>query len=127
MHDVPDDLLDADHRAVREHERDIAARAEVDPGEVVLDVPGRPAMAESTSRVVVNGEVRPLADQSTLVDALRTAQREQWRLGVYAPADVTDRVGRAAEAVLGLDLDALVVDVRKGVHATLDEYTEGEP
>ncbi|MFB6172055.1 MAG: HD domain-containing protein [Haloarculaceae archaeon] len=124
MGDVPADLLDADHATVREHEREIAARAAVDPEHVAVDVPGRPGMAESTTRVVVNGGVRPLGDQSTLVAALRTAQREQWRLGVYAPGPATDRVGRAAEAVLGLDLDARVVDVRKGVHATLDEYTE---
>jgi hypothetical protein len=41
---------------------------------------------------------------------------------VYAPEDATDRVGRAAESILGLDLDALVVDVRKGINATLDEF-----
>jgi hypothetical protein len=58
------------------------------------------------------------------VSALRTAQQQQWRLGVYAPPDVTDRVGRAAVDVLGLDLDgALVSDIRPGVTATLDEFT----
>ena len=123
--DVPADLLDADHDAIREYEREIAARADVDPEHVIVDVPGHPSMAESTTRVVVNGEIRPLADQSTLVGALRTAQREQWRLGVYAPEPTTDRVGSAAESVLGLDLDALVVEVRKGLHTTLDEYTGG--
>jgi len=126
LHDVPESLLDADDERIREHEADIADRAGVDRSQVVLDVPGRPEMTESSTRVVVNGEVRPLAEQSTLVGALRTAQREQWRLGVYAPESMTDRVGQAAESVLGLDLEALVVDVRQGIHATLDEYTEGE-
>ncbi|WP_299233523.1 HD domain-containing protein [Natronomonas sp.] len=122
LRDVPDDIVDADHGTVREYEREIAARASVDPEAVVLDVPPRPRMQESTSRVVVNGEVRPLGSQSTLVAALRRVNDEQWRLGVYAPEPKADRVGRAAEAVLGLDLDALVVDVRKGVNATLDEF-----
>ena len=54
--------------------------------------------------------------------ALRRAGNEQWRLGVYAPEEVTDRVGGAAENVLGLDLEALVVDVRQGINATLDEF-----
>jgi HD superfamily phosphohydrolase len=80
-------------------------------------------MAESTSRVVVNGEVRPLGDQSTLVSALRAVQRDQWRLGVYAPDGVSERVGHAASRVLGLDIDGnLVSDTRPGVHATLDDF-----
>ena len=120
--DVPDGIVEADHETRGEYEREIAERAEVDPDAVILDVPDRPRMRESTSRVVVNGEVRTLGTQSTLVDALRRVQHEQWRLGVYAPEAVTDAVGRAAEETLGLDLDALVVDVRKGINTTLDEF-----
>jgi HD superfamily phosphohydrolase len=123
MDDVPGDVVDADPETIREHEREVARAAEVDPGEVVLDVPERPSMTESSSRVIVSGEVRRLDRQSPLVSALRTAQRNQWRLGVFAPADLTDRVGAAAEDVLGLDVDgALVTDVRPGLHATLDEF-----
>ena len=120
--DVDDALVDADRDTVAGYEVDIAERAGVDPGEVILDVQPRPEMTESTSRVVVNGEVRRLATQSGLVEALRAAQIEQWRLGVYAPEDETERVGEAAESVLGLDLDALVVDVRKGVNRRLDQF-----
>ena len=81
-------------------------------------------MTESTSRVLVSGEMRQLGKQSPLVSALRTAGKQQWRLGVYASPETTDRVGRAAVEVLGLDLDgALVSDVRPGVTATLDEFT----
>ncbi|TKR27928.1 HD domain-containing protein [Natronomonas salsuginis] len=122
LQDVPDELLDADHEARGEFERQIATRAGVEPDAVIIDVPDRPRMRESTSRVVVNGEVRTLGTQSTLVDALRRVQQEQWRLGVYAPEEATDAVGRAAEETLGLDLDALVVDVRKGINTTLDEF-----
>jgi HD superfamily phosphohydrolase len=122
LRDVPDEIVDADHDTVRDYEREIASNATVDPDAVILDIPDRPRMCESTSRVVVNGEVRSLETQSTLVSALRRAQREQWRLGVYAPADAADRVGRAAEETLGLDLEALVVDVRKGINTTLDEF-----
>jgi hypothetical protein len=43
---------------------------------------------------------------------------------VYAPRDVTERVGHAAESVLGLDLDALVSDIRGSRPATLDEFEE---
>jgi len=120
---VPDDLLDADQAAIGDHERTIADEANVDPDAVILDVPGRPSMTESSSRVLVNGEVRRLSEQSTLVNALRAAQRDQWRLGVYAPAESAERVGNAAVRVLGLDIDdTRVRDVRRGVHATLDDF-----
>ncbi len=122
VRDVPDAIIDAGHDTVREYEREIAASAGVDHESVILDIPDQPRMRESTSRVVVNGEVRTLGSQSTLVAALRRAQHEQWRLGVYAPEGDTDQVGRATEDVLGLDLDALVVDVRKGINTTLDEF-----
>jgi len=115
--------VDADHAAVREWEEAIADSAAVDTGDVILDVPARPSMTESSSRVVVSGEVRPLGRKSTLVEALNTTQRDQWRLGVYAPADCAERVGTAAVSVLGLDIDGtLVSDVRPGIHATLDEF-----
>jgi HD superfamily phosphohydrolase len=120
---VDEELLGADHRTIRHLEADVAEVADVDPEQVVLDVPGRPSIPESTSRVVVNGDIRRLEGQSTLVQAVLRVQRDQWRLGVYAPADRTAQVGRAAERVLGLDLDALVSDVRVGRTATLDEFS----
>ncbi len=123
MEAVPRDLLIADHDTVRDFERDIADSANVDPEEVILDVPAEPEMTESSSCVLVNGEVRQLSEQSTLVNALRAAQRDQWRLGVYAPAEHSERVGNQAIRTLGLDLDgALVRDVRPGINATLDEF-----
>ncbi|MFB6105699.1 MAG: HD domain-containing protein [Halobacteriaceae archaeon] len=121
--DVPTDVRDADHGTVRAFERDVADAADVDREHVVVDVPAEPDMQESTTRVLVNGEVRRLDQQSTLVSALRTARREQWRLGVYAPRDAVDRVGRAAERVLGLETDgALVTEVGTPGLATLDQF-----
>jgi len=123
MDAVPGDLLEADHDRIRNLERDVAGAAGVDPETVVLDVPAPPGMTESSSRVVVNGEVRRLGEQSTLVNALRAAQRDQWRLGVYAPAESSDRVGDAAIRTLGFDLEgALVRDVRPGINATLSDF-----
>jgi HD superfamily phosphohydrolase len=90
--------------------------------EVILDVPPEPSMEESTARVTVNGEVRRLGDQSPLVSALRTAQRTQWRLGVYCPESATEHVGSAAADVVGLDPDALRSDARRGMPTTLDEF-----
>jgi len=125
--DTPAHLRTADHEAVRELERDIADRAELTPEEVVVDVPPKPSMTESTSEVLVGGEVRRLADHSPLVTGLRTAREQQWRMGVYTVADATDRVGKAAAAVLGLDIDGgLVSEVRRRVNASLDEFETEE-
>ncbi|MFC5279790.1 HD domain-containing protein [Halorubrum rubrum] len=120
--DVPERVHDADHATELALEREIAEEADVAREDVILDVPPEPSMRESTARVTVNGEVRRLERQSPLVSALRVAQRNQWRLGVYAPDSATDRVGRAAAEVLGLDPDALVIEVRKAISTTLDEF-----
>ena len=120
--DVPERVHEADHDTERSLEREIAEEAAVDGDCVILDVPPEPSMRESTARVTVNGDIRRLERQSPLVSALRTAQRNQWRLGVYAPESETDRVGRAAADVLGLDPDGLVSDVRGAMPTTLDEF-----
>ncbi|MFB6071079.1 MAG: HD domain-containing protein [Halanaeroarchaeum sp.] len=119
-----DDLFDADPDRVREYERAIADRAGVDPEHVIVDVQGRPTMTESTSRVLVNGEIRPLDEQSTLVRAIQMTQREQWRLGVYAPDPATHPVGRAAESVLGLETAGALIaeNDSPGRYATLEDF-----
>ncbi|WP_226006896.1 HD domain-containing protein [Natrinema salinisoli] len=125
MDDVPGGIIEADHETIRGFEREISDRAGVDPDHVILDVPSRPSMTESTTRVMVNGEIRRLGQQSPLVDALRAAQYSQWRLGVYSPPELRDRIGRTAVDVLGLDIDgALVTEVRDGYDATLDQFVD---
>ena len=126
LEDTPASLLALEHADVRGYELEIAERAGVDERDVILDVPGEPSMTESSTHVLVNGEARVLHEQSPLVDALRAANRAQWRLGVYAPAEETDAVGSAAADVLGLDLDgALVSEVRTGLQETLGSF-QGE-
>ncbi|WP_435143510.1 HD domain-containing protein [Halobaculum sp. P14] len=126
--DVPESIRRAGHDEIRRVERDIADDCDLPATDVIIDVPAEPEMKESTSEVLVNGEVRRLEDQSPLVTALRTAQRGQWRLGVYTRADATERVGSAAAERLGLDIDgALVSDVRQRLHVTLDQFEDGSP
>ncbi|WP_277553086.1 HD domain-containing protein [Halobaculum limi] len=125
--DTPESLRAADHEQVRELEAAIADRGAVSAEQVVLDVPSEPSMTESTSEVLVSGEIRRLGDHSPLVTGLRAAQKQQWRMGVYTVADATERVGKAAVDVLGLDIDGgLVSDVRGRVNANLDEFHPGE-
>ncbi len=119
---VPESVIAADHQQVRTWERSIADRAAVPPTEVIVDVPSRPQMTESTSRVVIGGDVRSLEDHSPLVDALRAASRSQWRLGVYTPTVNTDGVGQAAVSVLGLDSSSLRIKDPGVRPTTLDRF-----
>ncbi|GAB7093001.1 HD domain-containing protein [Halolamina litorea] len=123
---VPDWLLDAGHEATHEVEADIAEACGLDPREVIVDVPSEPSMTESTSRVMVSDEIRELGRQSPLVKALRTAQYQQWRLGVYTVPEATDRVGREAVEALGLEIGDALVSERRGRPATLDEFADAE-
>ena len=122
MDDVPDALLSADHEEIRALERAVAEDAGVDVERVILDVPARPSMRESSARVLVAGELRQLSEQSALVEALRTAQREQWRLGVYTTPPLVEAVGHAAESVLDLSTDGQLVTERRGRFVPLDEF-----
>ena len=119
---VPDDLVAGDHEDVRDAEVAVAEAADVDPESVVLDVPAEPSMRETSTRVVVSGEVRRLEEQSALVEALRDAQAEQWRFGVYTPAEQLEKVGHAAERALGLETGGRLVSERAGRYVPLDEF-----
>lgn len=127
LRDVPRTLLELSHESIAEFEEEIADRAGVDADTVVIDVPGYPQMTESSTQVIVGGEVRRLDEQSSLVRTLRQSQLNQWRFGVYAPSAVAERVGHATEAVLGLDTDGtLISDVAPGLHTTLDRFSSRE-
>ncbi|MFC7082133.1 HD domain-containing protein [Halorussus caseinilyticus] len=102
---VPEEVVTAERERVRRFERDIAEVADVSHDDVLVDTPGEPSMPETSTRVVVDGEVRRLADESPLVEGLRAAGRAQWRLGVYAPEEKIPEVGAAAERVLGVEVE----------------------
>ena len=99
---VPEAVAGMDREDERAAAREIADAAGVDRESVVVDIPPRPALKESRSRVVVDDVVQRLEQASELVGALRRARRSGWRLGVYCPESDVDAVGAAAEDVLGL-------------------------
>ncbi|PSQ19164.1 phosphohydrolase [Halobacteriales archaeon QS_8_69_26] len=105
LESVPDRLLSPPADRVREYEREVADRVGVDPADVILDAPEGFSMPESSTPVVVDGEVVRLEDHSPLVEGLEAMGRVQWRLGVYAPEEHVPAVGRAAVSVLGIDAD----------------------
>jgi HD superfamily phosphohydrolase len=102
LEDVPTGTVDAGYEEERAAEREIADRADIDPRQVIVDVPSRPTLKESESKVIVNGVSRRLEDASELVGSLRATERARWRLGVYCPATNRETVARAARDVLGV-------------------------
>ena len=105
--EVPARVVEMGDDDEREAERAIADRAGVAETDVIVDVPARPALKESNSRVVVDGVVQRLEDASELVPALRAARRGGWRMGVFAPESVLPEVAAASVDVLGLPDDVV--------------------
>jgi HD superfamily phosphohydrolase len=99
---VPDAVVRMDRTDERAAAREIAEAAGLDREAVLVDVPHRPSLKESRTRVVVDDDIRRLEDASELVAALRRARRTQWRLGVYCPEPAVEDVARAAGDVLAL-------------------------
>ncbi len=102
LESVPAGIMAFDRSEERDAERAIAEQAGVPETEVIVDIPPRPQIKESATRVVVDGVVQRLEDASELVGALRAAERAQWRLGVYAPEASVDSVRESAIDQFGL-------------------------
>ena len=126
--DVPARVRSFDHEQTRQMEAQIAERADVSSRAVIVDVEPDPEteMRESSARVLVNGEVRRLGDESPLVSALQFAGKQRWRLGVYCPETDLDAVRAAAATELELPDGALLSENGEGLHATLDQFTDGD-
>ena len=87
-------------RGQRALAEEIAERAGVDEWEVLVDIPPQPPDLSMEVRVRDRHSVIHLAEISPLVYALNETRRAQWRVGVYAPAEVRKQVERTAIEVL---------------------------
>jgi HD superfamily phosphohydrolase len=74
-------------------ENEIAERAGIDPGYVLVDIPEKPDIAEMKAHVMVNGKMISLDKASNLVASLEKAQLDNWRLGVFTPEEFREKVG----------------------------------
>ncbi len=67
--------------------------------------------------------IRQLSDESPLVSALRTAQKQQWRMGVYVPAKMAAEAGAYATNLLGIEEDGSFITEYETPLTTLDDFT----
>lgn len=90
----------------RSLESDIARRAGVDPGHVIIDVPSselaisEPRISLTDVRILDGGKVRLLPRISSIAASLQIRRAHEWALMVACPAKYKDLVARAAARVL---------------------------
>ena len=82
--------------------RAIAETAGLPEEKIILDIP--PIRKEMRMRVQVQNRHDLVAFEEIipLLSMMNATRQGQWRLGVYAPADVLDKAGDAAREVLSL-------------------------
>jgi hypothetical protein len=86
----------------RRLEGEIAEAAGVAASHILLDVPHPPKFRELGLQVRHrDGTLRSLPDSSRLVQVLQEARMDHWRAWVFCPKQDRDRVGVAAQRVLG--------------------------
>lgn len=97
-----------DLRRRRKAEAEIAARAGLEPGHVIIDVPSselpvsEPRMTMTDVRILHQGKVKLLPRLSPIASALQTRRAHDWALMVACPEKHKAAVARAAQKVLGL-------------------------
>ncbi|MDV0443055.1 HD domain-containing protein [Methanorbis rubei] len=101
------ELVDIDHlpqtkESVNRMHQAIVETASVRDEDVILDIP--PLRKEIRMDVLVrrHHDLVPFNEIVPMLEMMNATRHGQWRLGVYAPAELRDRVGEAAREVLSL-------------------------
>jgi HD superfamily phosphohydrolase len=95
-----------DVSARRSVEADIARRAGIAEGDVIIDVPSselsvsEPRLSLTDVRVLDNGRVRMLPRLSSIAQSLQTRQAHEYAVMVACPEKHKQKVARAAERIL---------------------------
>ncbi len=77
-------------------EAEIAEMAGVDVRNVIVDIPPIEEAKEFKAIVRIENELKSLEDVSSLVRALKIAERDVWRMGVYTKKEFVENVKKAA-------------------------------
>ncbi|MDQ1371997.1 MAG: uncharacterized protein QG582_912 [Candidatus Thermoplasmatota archaeon] len=92
----------------RKAEEEIATRAGLEPGHVIIDVPSselpvsEPRMTLTDVRILEQNKVRLLPRLSQIASALQTRRAHDWAVMVACPERHKAKVAKAAQKVLGL-------------------------
>jgi len=83
-------------------EKEIAENANVEPEDVIVDIPSKPAMAEMKA-LVMDGGMKKLTDASHFVKDLEQVQIANWKMGVFTPKEHLEAVSKAANNYFDVD------------------------
>ncbi len=87
----------------RRAEEEIAEMAGVEWKDVIVDIPPVEEAKEFKALVKVDDEIKRLDEVSSLVRALKEAERDVWRMGVYTRKEYVERVRKAAIRYFGIE------------------------
>ncbi len=77
-------------------EAEIAEMAGIDEGDIIVDIPPIEEAKEFKAIVRIDDELKSLEEVSSLVRALKQAERDIWRMGVYTKREFVEVVKKAA-------------------------------
>jgi HD superfamily phosphohydrolase len=81
---------------IKRIEKEIAEKADIETGYVIVDIPERPHIIEMKAQVMMNNNMIPIDKASSLVATLEKSSLDNWRLGVFTPEGYREKVGNAA-------------------------------
>lgn len=96
----------ADYQRRKAKEAEIADRAGLDIGDVILDIPSKelmlsePRIGKTDVPILENGRVRPLSKYSPLARALQFRSVFDWAAMVSSPKALVEQVAKATQKVL---------------------------
>jgi len=80
----------------RKAEAEIAEQSKIDPDYVFVDIPPSVEVRELQALVNIDGEVMKLEEASPLIRALKTAQKEVFKVGVYTKKEYVEKIARVS-------------------------------
>ncbi|MCZ9312114.1 MAG: HD domain-containing protein [Methanocorpusculum sp.] len=101
------ELVDRDHlphtqSGIERMHTAIAETAGVTPEQIILDIPPLRKEMKMNIKVRNHHDLIPFEENVPMIAMMNATRQGQWRLGVYAPAELRERVGDAAREVLAL-------------------------
>jgi len=99
---ILDEKMISDYKTNHErYEAEIAQNAQIDERYVILDIPEYQKNRFDIP-FMINDEIKPLEDVSSLINVLDKAETSDWKFGVYTLNEYKDKVKKAASEVLNI-------------------------
>jgi hypothetical protein len=95
--------VDIQHISEQRAEREISEISGVDEEEIIVDIPPLEDAKESSAMVNLDGRLMSLEESSPIVRALKDAERDAWKMGIYTTKENLEKVGRAAVSLFNIE------------------------